>query len=154
MDSENTLAQMQQQMSSIQEQMSQITQENQQLKNQVSQANQEVKRANQTKAIMNQDGLYVELLKTGNPETFTGENVRSWLKSLDTVISSQSNLPNNINRTKYAVSYMEGAGLQWWELVTLNTTQIQIYADFQGDILSYIEHVNRELSTREALKNI
>ena len=49
---------------------------------------------------------------------------------------------------------MGGAGLQWWELVTLNGTPIQTYAEFQREILSNFEPVNRELTARKTLSNM
>ena len=51
-------------------------------------------------------------------------------------------------------SYMGGAGLTWWELVTLNGTPIQRYEDHQRKILSYFEPVNMELTARKTLSNI
>ena len=142
MDADNTLAQIQQQISALQEQGAQTSQENQKLHNHIT-------HANQTIASINQSGIQVERLKTGKLEKFTGQNVRSWPKSLDNIFSTQPCLPTDVNRIKYAVSYMGGAGLQWWELVKLNGTPMQTYADFQREILSYFEPVNRELTARK-----
>jgi len=49
---------------------------------------------------------------------------------------------------------MTGAGLEWWELVTLNGTTITDYPMFQQEILNYFEPVNRELTARKMLSEL
>ena len=93
-------------------------------------------------------------LKTGNPEKLGGDNARSWLKSLDNIFRNQNTEPDDRAKIKYAVGYMTGAGLQWWESVTLNGTTITSYRDLQRELLNYFEPVNCDLTARRMPRNL
>jgi len=112
MDSDSIMHQLQTQVATLQEQVAQSVQANQALQAQVNQANQAVAATNHAVANMGQNVPNNTQLRTGKPEKFNGQNVRSWLKSLDNIFGTQN------------PSYMTGAGLEWWELVTLNGTTI------------------------------
>ena len=91
-------------------------------------------------------------LKTAKPKKFSGKNVRAWIKSLENVFSTQTNVPNEEQMLNYAISFMSGDGLQWWELACLDLQNpIMSFADFKEKILHYFEPANRELNARKML---
>ena len=50
---------------------------------------------------------------------------------------------------------MTGNALQWWELVHIDeSTEIKTYAEFEKELLTYFEPVNRELNARKMLRNL
>ena len=57
-------------------------------------------------------------------------------------------------KLKYAVSYMTGEGLQWWELLTIYNRNIETFTEFKVEMLNYFEPVNRELTARKTLSNL
>ncbi len=52
-------------------------------------------------------------LKAEKPDKFRGRNVRSWLKLLQNIFSSQAVMPNDGQKINYALSYLSEDGLQW-----------------------------------------
>ena len=81
-------------------------------------------------------------------------NVRNWIKSLENVFDAQRTPLNEEQKIKYAVSYMTGEGLQWWELLTINSRNIEKLTEFKAEMLNYFEPVNRELTARKTLSNL
>ena len=51
-------------------------------------------------------------------------------------------------KIKYAVSYMAGDGLQWWELSTIYGQNIMNYEHFKQELLKYFEPINRKINAR------
>ena len=52
-------------------------------------------------------------------------------------------------KLKYAVSCMNGEGLEWWDLLTINNQIIETFTEFKVQMLNYFEPVNRELTARK-----
>ena len=91
-------------------------------------------------------------LKTAKPDKCSGKYVRTWLKSINNIFENQTIPVNEANKIKYAVSYLSGEGLQWWELVNINPEiNIQTFQEFGEKMLEYIEPVNREVNARKAM---
>lgn len=91
-------------------------------------------------------------LKTAKPEKFSGTNVRTWLKSISNIFANQAIPPTNAHKIKFAVSYLSGEGLQWWELVNINPEiNIQTFEQFGEEIVKYFEPVNREINARKSM---
>lgn len=93
-------------------------------------------------------------MRAGKPEKFNGKNARSWLKSIRTVFETQNIPPNEEQKIKYAVSYMSGDGLHWWELVLLNKVELDSFDIFEKEMLKHFEPVNRELTARKVLSDL
>lgn len=90
-------------------------------------------------------------LKHGSPDKFTGSNSRSWLKSIYNIFEAQNGMVTDDQKIKYAVSYMAGDGLQWWELSTIHGRNIMNYEHFKQELLKYFENINREINARRNL---
>ena len=94
-------------------------------------------------------------MKAGNPEKFKGQNARAWLQSVQNVFDAQANMPNDQRKINYAVSYMAGEGLQWWELIKIDPSiQIITWERFMEELLNYFEPVNREQNARKTLSSL
>lgn len=52
------------------------------------------------------------------------------------------------------MSYMKGAGIQRWELTSLNDEPIQTFLQFKGRLLEYFEPVNIEMYARRTFGNL
>lgn len=96
----------------------------------------------------------VSNMRSGRPEKFEGTNARSWLQSIRNIYESQSTPPTKEKMIKYAVSYMTGDSIQWWELVLLNKIQISTFDEFEKQLLKYFEPVYRELTARKILSEL
>ena len=103
-------------------------------------------------------------LRIGKPDKFSGKNVRSpyifssgypgpsWIKSLENIFANQTEAPDDNVKIKYAVSFMNGGALQWWEMINLNEqNQIEPFEDFKSKIFDYYEPINRELNARKQM---
>lgn len=91
-------------------------------------------------------------LKSAKPEKFSGNNVRTWLKSISNVFANQAINVSDAHKIKFAVSYLGGEGLQWWELVNINPEiNIQTFEEFGEEMIKYFEPVNREVNARKAM---
>ena len=91
-------------------------------------------------------------LKTAKPDKFSGSNVRTWLKSISNVFANQAITVTDAHKIKFAVSYLGGEGLQWWELVNINPEiNIQTFDQFGEEMIKYFEPVNREVNARKAM---
>ena len=91
-------------------------------------------------------------LKIGKLDKVSGQNVRSWIKSLENIFANQVKAPDDNTKIKYAVSFMNGSALEWWELINLNEqTQIETFEEFKSKILDSYEPINRELNARKQM---
>ena len=88
-------------------------------------------------------------LEIGKPDTFSGRNALSWLKSLRNLFDMQTLPPSEKTKISYAVCYLTGDGMQWWDLVTLNAVDIGTFEEFERELLKHLEPVNRELNARK-----
>ena len=108
------------------------------LQNQINVLSQQLNQANVTiqqlsAALQNLVGE--SRLNTAKPEKFSGTNNRARIKFLENMFSSQTNVPNEDQNLKFAITVMSGDGLQWWELACL---------DMQNSIMSL--HILRRKS--------
>lgn len=96
-----------------------------------------------------------DLMQVGKPEKFSGHNARSWLMSLENVFNSVQCMPSEHSKISYAISFMKGAALEWWDLVR-NSTSIVVedFDSFKRELLAHFEPVNREETAREKLRSI
>ena len=149
----DSLIQMQNDISSLRQQ---VAQANQSLQEQIAQTIQAVAIATQSISNVNNTNSNSNslLLKTGKPEKFNSENARSRLKSIATIFAAHSNTIDDNTKINYALSYMTGAGLQWWELATLNGNILTSYEEFQKELINYFQPVNRELTARKMLSDL
>lgn len=137
------------------EQMQQLQNEISNLQHQLGQANHNLNIANQAyTTLSNRNENQNNSLKIGRPDKFDGKYARSWVKSLDNVFAWHHTGLSEDAKLKYAVSYLTGAGLQWWELVTLNNTEIHTFNDFKTKLLEHFEPINRELNARKMLSEL
>ena len=95
------------------------------------------------------------VLKIAKPEKFYGKNARMWIKSLQNIIDAQNSQISEHDKIKYAVSFLTGDGLQWWELVNINPEiNINTFQEFCDKLLEYFEPVNREFNARKAMNSL
>ena len=121
------------------------------LQSKLQQTGQALTQANQAYAAVT---AHTKSLRVGKPDKFSGTNVRSWSKSLENVFDAESSPLSEQQKLKYAVSYMTGEGLQWWELLTINNRNIETFTEFKVEMLNYFEPENRELTARKTLSNL
>ncbi len=94
-------------------------------------------------------------LRTARPENVNGRNVRSRLTSIQKLIETAKTAPTEEQKTKFAVSYLIGDGLQWWELININKhNSIYSFEDFKRELLKNFEPVHREINAKKALSNL
>ncbi len=135
-------------MDDIQQQQKTHEQVIQNLQNAVAELHQQLQNASQ--AFMNLSTKN-NSLRTARPENFNGRNVRSWLKSIQNVIETEKTAPTEEQKIKFAVNYVSGDGLQWWELININKhNSINTFEDFKRELLKYFEPVNREINARKS----
>ena len=115
------------------------------------QTGQVLTQANQAYAAVTE---HTNSLRVGKPDKFSGTNVRSWIKSLENVFDAEKSSLSERQKVKYAVSYMTGEVLQWWELLTINSRSIEKFREFKVEMLNYFEPVDRELTARKTLRNL
>ena len=121
------------------------------LQSQLRQTGQALTQANQAYAAVT---VHTKSLRVGRQDKFSVTNVRSWITSLENVFDAETSPLGEQQKFKYAVSYMTGEGLQWWELLTINNRNIETFTDFKVEMLNYFEPVNRELTARNTLSNL
>lgn len=114
--------------------------------------------ANATLAVLqssNPGNLQGDLMQVGKPEKFSGYHARSWLMSLENVFNSVRSTPSETAKISYAISFMKGAALEWWDLVR-NSTSIVVedFDSFKRELLAHFEPVNRDETAREKLRSI
>lgn len=66
---------------------------------------------------------------------FFGENVRSWLQSVEEYFAAQQIELAEHSSVRFVVSYMSGERLQWWELLSLQQISINTFSDFKEKCL-------------------
>ena len=93
-------------------------------------------------------------LKCGKPDKFDGTEPRSWLVSLENIFDAAIQNIDDVQKIKYAVSFMTGNALQWWEMIKLNETMFESYESFKEKLLEYFEPVNREEHARKILSSL
>lgn len=93
-------------------------------------------------------------LRTGKPDKFDGKHVRSWITSIENVFSTLPEQPTEIAKVKYAISFMSGEALQWWELMIINQVVLNSFEDFKTELLKHFEPINRELNARKMLSEL
>lgn len=117
--------------------------------NQVMQVNNHLSNA------LNQNMHNTDALKIGKPEKFSGKYARSWLQSLENIFSNVNETTSEEKKIKYAVSFMTGQALEWWELININDEiNIDSFNIFKKLLLEYFEPANKELNARRILSSI
>ena len=115
------------------------------LQSQLQQTGQALTQANQAYAAVT---AHTESLRVGKQDKFSGTNVWSWIKSLEYVFDAENSPLSEQQKLKYAVPYMTGERLQWWELLTINNRNIETFTEFKVEMSNYFEPVNRTFTAR------
>lgn len=89
------------------------------------------------------------VLDVMKPDKFHRKNVGSWLQSLDNYFPAQRVELSDRNGLGFAVGYMYGGGLQWWELLSLQHISINTYLSLKEKLLHHFKPVNREVNSRK-----
>lgn len=123
-----------------------------QMQNQINTLQQQIQ--NSTQAYNQLRATSLGNLRTGKPDKFDGKHVRSWITSIENVFSTLPEQPTEISKVKYAISFMSGEALQWWELMMINQVVINSFEDFKKELLNHFEPINRELNARKMLSEL
>lgn len=144
----NVIAQLE---AKINELHQQISNQNNNLQNQLSNQNNQIQQQ-----INDQISHNSSLgLKFGTPNKYNNKNTRAWLQSIQNIFELQRTEPSEDEKIKYAISFLNEEGLEWWDLMNKNSNiQINTFAQFSHEIMNYFEPVNRELNARKILNNL
>ena len=144
----NVIAQLE---AKINELHQQISNQNNNLQNQLNNQNNQI-----TQQINNQMSQNSSSgLKFGRPNKYSNKNTRAWLQSIQNIFELQRNDPSEDEKIKYAISFLNEEGLEWWDLMNKNSNiKINTFAQFSHEMMNYFEPVNRELNARKILNNL